>query len=117
MTGTITDNSGSANYNNNMSCQKLIQPSGAANVTLTFNSFATESGYDFVKVYDGATTSSPLLGQYSGTSLPAAVSSTGASMLIVFTTDNGVVAEGWSATYAGNASSLNCFTDIHYCKP
>jgi len=107
MTGTITDNSGSTNYNNNMSCHKLVQPSGAVNVTLTFNSFATESGYDFVKVYDGATTSSPLLGQYSGTSLPAAVSSTGASMLIVFTTDNSVVAEGWSATYTGNAPALS----------
>jgi phosphotriesterase-related protein len=107
MTGTITDNSGSANYNNSMSCQKLIQPSGAVNVTLTFNSFATESGYDFVKVYDGATTSSPLLGQFSGTSLPAAVSSTGGSMLIEFTTDNGVVAAGWSATYTVNTPALS----------
>jgi phosphotriesterase-related protein len=107
MTGTITDNSDGANYNNNMSCQKLIQPSGAVNVTLTFNSFATESGYDFVKVYDGATTSAPLLGQFSGTSLPAPVSSTGGSMLIVFTTDYDVVAAGWSASYTGNNPALS----------
>jgi phosphotriesterase-related protein len=107
LTGTITDNSGSADYHNNMSCQKLIQPSGAVNITLTFNSFATESGYDFVRVYDGATTSAPLLGQFSGTSLPPDVSSTGGSMLIVFTTDNGVVAAGWSATYTGNTPTLD----------
>jgi phosphotriesterase-related protein len=107
MTGTITDNSGSDSYQNNLSCEKLIQPSGAVNVTLTFNSFETESGYDFVKVYDGATTSSALLGQFSGTSLPAAVTSTGSSMLIVFTTDGGVVAEGWSASYTGNPPVLH----------
>jgi len=106
MTGTITDNSGSADYYDNMSCQKLIQPSGAVNVTLTFNSFETESGYDFVKVYDGATTSSALLGKFSGSSLPAAVSSTGGSMLIEFTTDGGVVEAGWSASYTGNAPTL-----------
>lgn len=106
MAGTITDNSGSHDYFDNMSCQKLIQPAGAVNITLTFNSFATESGYDFVKVYDGATTSSGLIGVYSGTALPAAVSSTGNSMLIVFTTDGGVVASGWSASYTSTMPSL-----------
>lgn len=107
MTGTVTDNSGNAAYHNNMVCEKLIQPSGALNVTLTFNSFATESGYDFVKIYDGTTTSSPLLGKFSGTSLPPSITSSGASMLIEFTTDGGVVAAGWSATYKGNAPSLH----------
>jgi phosphotriesterase-related protein len=107
MTGTVTDNSGSDSYHNNLTCAKLIQPSGAVNVTLSFNSFDTESGYDFVKVYDGTTTSSPLLGQFSGTSLPAPVSSSGGSMLIVFTTDGGVVASGWSATYTGNVPVLS----------
>ena len=53
-----------------MSCQKLIEVPGSTCITLQFTSFATEAGYDFVKVYDGATTSSPLLGQFSGTSLP-----------------------------------------------
>ena len=106
ITGTVTDNSGNAGYGNNMSCEKLIQPAGAVSVILSFNSFATESGYDFVRVYDGSTASSPLLGEFSGTSLPAAVTSTGGSMLIVFTTDGGVVAQGWSATYTGNVPVL-----------
>jgi phosphotriesterase-related protein len=105
--GTITDNSGSSNYLNRTTCSKLIQPSGTVNVTLAFSSFETESGYDFVKVYDGVNTSAPLLGQFSGFSLPAAVTSTGGSMLIVFTTDNGVVAAGWSATYTGNYPVLS----------
>ena len=69
-------------------------------IALTFTSFATEAGYDFVRVYDGATTSSTLLGTYSGSSLPPVLTSSGGSMLITFTTDGSIAAAGWSATYA-----------------
>ena len=103
-TGTVTDNSGSSNYGNNMTCSKLIQPTGGGTIALTFTSFATESGYDFVRVYDGATTSSPLMGTYSGSSLPPVLTSTGGSMLITFTTDGSVTAAGWSATYTSGAA-------------
>jgi predicted metal-dependent phosphotriesterase family hydrolase len=111
MTGTITDNSGNADYANNMSCQKLIQVPGAVNVSLKFNSFATEAGYDFVKVYDGQTTSSALLGQFSGTSLPPGITSTDSCMLIEFNTDDAIVAAGWMATYSGIPPVLDVAPD------
>ena len=85
--GTITDNSGALDYQSNMACEKLIQPSGGGTITLTFTSFATESGYDFVRVYGGTTTSAPLLGTFSGSSLPPVLTSAAGSMLIRFTTD------------------------------
>jgi phosphotriesterase-related protein len=103
---TITDNSGPSDYDNNMSCQKLIEVPGSASITLQFTSFATEPGYDLVKVYDGSTASSPLLGQYSGSTLPPVLTSTGGSMLIVFNTDNTTVASGWSANYTSNTISI-----------
>jgi phosphotriesterase-related protein len=111
VTGTVSDNSGGGSYHNNMSCEKLIQPPGAVNITLAFNSFATETGYDFVRIYDGSTTSSALLGEFSGISLPSAVTSTGGSMLVVFTTDGGMVDAGWTATYTGNMPVLNVSPD------
>jgi hypothetical protein len=89
-----------------MDCQKLIQPLNAATITLVFTEFATESGYDFVRVYNGSTTSAPLLGQFSGNSLPPSVTATNGSMLITFTTDVGVVASGWSANYTGISEEL-----------
>jgi len=58
-----------------------------------------------VKVYDGSTTTAPLLGTFSGTSLPPVLKSSGGSMLITFTTDRGVVADGWSATYTSSTTS------------
>jgi hypothetical protein len=88
-----------------MTCEKLIQPSGGGTITLTFTSFATEANYDFVSVYAGSTTSATLLGTFSGTSLPPVLTSTTGSMLIRFTTDRGVVAAGWSATYNSSGGS------------
>jgi hypothetical protein len=100
--GTVTDNSGSNNYVNNMSCEKLIQTVNSKNITLVFTEFSTEADYDFVRIYNGSTTAAPLLGQYSGNSLPSSVTATDGSMLITFTTDATVVASGWSATYISN---------------
>ena len=111
-TGTVTDGSGSSNYGNNMTCSKLIQPSGGGIIALTFTSFATEAGYDFVRVYDGATTSSTLLGTYSGSSLPPVLTSSGGSMLITFTTDGKYCkAAGWSATYAPGTPGGGCVNE------
>lgn len=110
--GTITDNSGSSNYRNNILCSKLIQPSGAKSITLTFTSFNTEFGYDFVNVYNGPTTSSPLLGKFSGNSLPPIIKSSEGSMLVTFTTDSRVVASGWNATYSTNTESDECLSEI-----
>jgi hypothetical protein len=97
--GSISDNSGPEEYVNNLDCRKLIQPSGAATVTLIFTAFDIEEGWDFVTVYDGATIASPELGSYSGSSLPSVLTSSGGSMLVQFTSDYSVTAQGWEASY------------------
>lgn len=107
--GSITDGSGANNYGCSANCKWLIQPSGATSITLNFTSFSTENGYDFVKIYDGSTTASPLLGSYSGTSLPPTQTSSGGSMLVHFTSDGSVQQGGFSANYTatGNAPVAN----------
>ncbi|HOY32603.1 MAG TPA: C10 family peptidase [Bacteroidales bacterium] len=107
-TGTVTDGSGSNNYANNLDCKWLIKPANVGSVTLTFTAFNTESNYDFVKVYNGETTSSPLLGSYSGTTLPPQLTASSGKMLIHFTSDNSTVKAGWSANYTGNAITTYC---------
>ena len=82
-------------------CEWLIEP-GAA-VTLTFSSMSTESGYDFVKVYNGASTASPLLAQVSGNNVPQPITSSG-PMLVVLESDYSVVADGFTATYSTNSA-------------
>ncbi|MGM0613445.1 MAG: C10 family peptidase [Bacteroidota bacterium] len=103
--GTFSDGSGTNDYNNDSDCKWLIQPSGASSINLTFSNFNTESGYDFVKVYDGSSTSDPLLGEFSGSSIPSAVNSGGGTMLVHFTSDHSNTDEGWEASFTSTSGS------------
>ena len=100
VSGSIDDGSGPANdYANNNNCKWLISPAGVASITLTFENFNTISGKDLVKVYDGSDETAPLLGTFSGSTIPSPVTSTGGSMFIVFTSDASGTAPGWFANY------------------
>jgi hypothetical protein len=100
--GSITDGSGpAANYLNNNTGYWLISPQtvydSISSITLTFTAFDVLAG-DTVKIYNGASTSDPLLGAYSGTTPPPAMTSAN-KMLIVFTTDGTGNSKGWYAEY------------------
>jgi PKD repeat protein len=71
---------------------------GAA-VRMDFTSFHTESGYDYLRIYNGTTTSAPLIGSYNGTNSPGTVAATNTSGALTFrfTSDNSVNFGGWSA--------------------
>jgi photosystem II stability/assembly factor-like uncharacterized protein len=105
-TGSFSDRSGNeSTYSNNVDCTWLIQPANGGRITLSFSRFSTESCCDAVTVYDGATTSSRILGTFRGTTIPAALTSSGGVMLVRFTTDGSSVSSGWSASYtAGGAA-------------
>ena len=101
--GSITDGSGPMNdYQPNPSCSWLIDPQPAddsiSSITLTFNEIITNSG-DQVTVYDGATVDAPVLGAFSGDTLPPAITGTRNKMLVKFTGNSGLSGPGWFATY------------------
>ncbi len=112
---SFTDPAGiNANYANNSSATTTICPSNPTDyVTVTFNSFALESNYDFLKVYDGTTASAPLIVSLSGSIIPSAISSStpGGCLTFVFTSDSSVAAAGWDATVSCAATApLICST-------
>ncbi len=99
-TNTFTDGSSGNNYGNNADCEWLIAPPGADSIKLSFNSFSTESGKDYVKVYDGADATGTLLGSYSGSSTPSGLLwAKSGKMFVTFDSDNSGTSTGWSATY------------------
>lgn len=98
-TGTFSDGSGANKYSNNADCSWLIQPIGASSVTLSFSAFDTELNYDGVIVYDGANNSAPVLGKFTGTSIPSPVTSTGGSIYVSFLSDESERSSGWSANF------------------
>ncbi len=90
-------------YSNSEVISAIIAPTGAVSVTLQFNSFNTESNYDFVTVkscnaIDCSQTSE--LGKYSGTTIPSPMTSNTGIMQIVWTSDLVTTSTGWSASWS-----------------
>jgi hypothetical protein len=101
--GSFDDGSGPADYFNNTTCTWLINGQGASSVELSFSAFDTESTFDTVTVYDGVDASAPVLGTFSGASLPSNVTSTGNFLFVEFDADSSNTADGfaasWTSTY------------------
>jgi subtilisin-like proprotein convertase family protein len=96
------DPGGAGNYGNGSNFTYTICPSTAgARLQAIFTSFQTESGLDFLYIYDGNTVGAPLLGTYSGGTSPglvqASLTNPTGCLTFRFTSDGSVVASGWSA--------------------
>jgi hypothetical protein len=105
--GTFSE--GPGRYPNNAKCEWLIRPPCAeppCQISLTFSQFALEAGYDFVTVYNGASTASDMINRFSGKEIPAPVIATSDVMLVVFTTDEGTTDDGFTATFSSMHSTV-----------
>ncbi len=106
--GTFEDGSGPVdNYLDNTNCSWLINiDDSIQTVTLKFTRFATEAINDVVTVYDGNSTSAPVLGTFSGTAIPSSVTSTGPQMFVTFVSNGSTSAQGFLASYE---TTVNAF--------
>ena len=69
-------------------------------MSVIFNSFDTESGYDDLCIYDGNTTGAPLIGCFSGTELNGeTIEGTGGCLTFEFYSDFIIADPGWEATF------------------
>ncbi|OQX76922.1 MAG: hypothetical protein B6D61_08025 [Bacteroidetes bacterium 4484_249] len=106
MIGSIEDGSGpQENYDQNANGSWLINPQNeqdsVTSIILDFVVLDTESG-DVVTIYDGETTSAPVLGTYSGTTTPGeTIYSTSNKVLITFEADGDAnTGPGWRIEYS-----------------
>lgn len=106
--GTFSDRECGSSYHDNIDCSWTINPNNVNNITLTFTSFSTEPNYDYVTIYDGFTTNSPILGTFSGDTIPNSVTSSSNAMLVVFHTDGSVTSSGWTASYTCSSTPASC---------
>ena len=98
--GTINTPNYPNNYDNNNLCTWLI--SSSHRVKLVFTSFAVESGWDFLYVYDGTSNSSSLIGTYDGHNLVGhVVRSSGKNLFLKFTSDYIVTHRGFVINIEG----------------
>jgi PKD repeat protein len=121
--GTITTCSGdfydsggpTGSYQNNENFTETFYPSTSdAVMKITFTSFATESGYDFLKIYNGTSAGAPLLGTYSGTQSPGIVTASNAlgALTFVFTSDGSSTPAGWAATISCQSTTVPPIADF-----
>ncbi|KAA9340907.1 GEVED domain-containing protein [Adhaeribacter soli] len=100
--GSVYDPGGpTGQYPNAANSTVTIAPSGAALVRLNFTSFDLEPYADELYIYDGSSTSSPLIGVYSGNTLPkgGTITSTGSAITLRFMSDNFSRMAGFAANW------------------
>lgn len=103
--GTYFDTGGTTgDYSNDERTLKLIQPTGASTVTISFSQFDLENNWDFLLVYDGATTNSPLVATLTGSSTPSNITSTSGSILLEFRSDCATTSPGWKIAWSSNGN-------------
>ncbi len=105
LVGSFEDGSGpQENYDPNANCSWLINPQtpqdSVTNIKLYFVQLDTDDD-DIITLYDGSSTSDPVLGSFSGSNVPADdIYSTGNQMLIVFEADgDGTTGNGFKVEY------------------
>jgi len=80
-------------------------PSSPGNMMrFVFSAFETESGYDYLKIYNGTSTAATLIGSYHGTTGPGTVTANNpaGALTFQFTSDGSVTKAGWAA-------SISCY--------
>ena len=98
--GTIySTGSSSSTYGSNMDCRWNLTSNAV--IELLFYDFATESSADYVSVYDGDSTSAPLIGRFSGSSVPPPITSSSTKLYMRFTSDGSWQYRGFNARYRG----------------
>ena len=112
--GTISD--GPSNYLDNANCTWLI--ASAAEITLSFTSFETEGGYDFVIINRCSTSSCTtpvMLAELHGSSVSADTTYTSSTgyLQVVFTSDSIETRAGFVASWTSTTSQSS--TDRWTC--
>jgi hypothetical protein len=101
--GTFDDGSGDFYYQSSATCMWRINPPNANKITLNFNYFDTEEGYDRVTVYDGTT----LIAEFSGNEVPDPVKAYSGMMFITWNSNQSGNYQGWEAFYEVDNVGIN----------
>lgn len=100
---TFMDNGGTGNYSNSQNLVHTICPSTAGQcIRAAFSSFDLEDNFDYLSVYDGNSTSAPMIvgSSFSATSpgtISATTINTTGCLTFRFSSDAGSGGAGWSA--------------------
>lgn len=118
--GTFYDNGGSVgSYTSNCNITETFTSSAGNCLIFTFTSFNTQTGNDILTIYDGPSTASPVIGNYSGGISPGTINSSTSSLTFKFVSNASGNKIGWSAVIScgscGTSYFLNNNSTINTC--
>jgi len=103
--GTFTDMGGpQGNYFNNENYLFTIAPRNIESLSIEFQTFQIENGYDTLFIYDGTTTEN-LIGKYTSSNSPQIINSQSKALTFHFISDGATTDLGWNANWLANSSS------------
>lgn len=73
---------------------------------MSVNQIITETNYDFIEIFDGASETDLSLGKFSGNLTLPNMTSSSNKLIIKFTTDSSQVRQGFLATYKLNQKGI-----------
>jgi hypothetical protein len=104
--GTFTDPGGNGNYLTNQYALYTVCPANLGEyASVNFSAFSLGNG-DLLTILNGNSTSSPIIGTYSGTTLPGTITSSDPSgcLTFAFLSNSTGVSSGWNATISCNST-------------
>ncbi|MEO5644841.1 MAG: CUB domain-containing protein [Bacteroidia bacterium] len=106
--GTFYDSGGSAgNYGNNENTTMTFTSSGGTRLSFAFSFLNIETCCDRLYIYDGPTSSYPVIGVY--TANPGTIVSTGTSLTFRFTSNGSGTGTGWAANISCTTPPLTVY--------
>ena len=115
--GTLTDSDEGPNpgqYNHEEDYLFTICVEGASEITVIFDFFATEEGYDFFTAYDGPDTNSPIISVLDGVlSNPPVLVANSGCISFHFVSDDNIVAQGWSLEWFVEVEEIEYLEKFH----
>jgi PKD repeat protein len=102
--GVLFDDGGAGNYSDETYSTFVIEPDGASGITLYFNEFNFEEGWDTLWVIDGDIATGTTIGGFTGNTLPmgGVISTTQGKVTIIQQTDQAVNEAGFELTWTCN---------------
>jgi len=116
--GILYDNGGTGTYINNTTSVVTIAPVGASALNLDFKIFDVEPGsgtscdYDYLEIYNGSSTASPLIGRYCNTTGSPGVINTGGSATLKFYADQALALQGFEMHWTCTTPNLPPVADF-----
>ncbi len=104
--GVFGDGSGNENYENNLDCRTIIEPTCQNGVVDVYFERIDLAEGDVIKIYGGISESDPVIAEIDINSLPEQNThyiSNASGMLIRFITDGENTAAGWDMSYSSSA--------------